>query len=68
MELHRDQAMSSLYTLHSLIWGHAVAFAQGGVMTCAAVVANGGAAPLSKFGDAVAWPGKRVFLASPQSG
>lgn len=55
MEFHRDEAMSSLYTLHSLIRGHADTFAQGGVMTCAAAVANrAGAAPLSKFGDAVA--------------
>ncbi len=31
MELHSDEAMSSLYTLHSLIRYHAGAFAQGGV-------------------------------------
>ena len=55
MELHSDEAMSSLYTLHRLIRNHACAFTQGGVMACAAAVANGGGtAPLSKFGDAVA--------------
>lgn len=55
LEFHRDEAMSALRTLHNLIWCHAGAFAQGGVMTCAAAVANrAGAAPLSKFGDAVA--------------
>ncbi len=34
MELHNDEAMSSLYTLHSLIRGHADTFAPVQVWGC----------------------------------
>lgn len=51
LQLHHDEAMSSLYTLHSLIRKHAGAFTQDGVMACAAAVANGGGcAPVQVWG------------------
>lgn len=50
MELHSDEAMSSLYTLHNLIRCHAGAFAQDGVMACASVVAKGAWDPVQVWG------------------
>lgn len=52
LEFHRDEAMSALRTPYNLIRCHAGAFAPGGVMACAAAVANGrgGCAPAQVWG------------------